>query len=63
MDNYGTNKDCFDIGNAVQCDGTPIKLKYIDFVMVQTGISSKAESIGELSTECCAAYDYHLKNK
>lgn len=42
---------------------TPIKLKYIDFVMVQTGISSKAESIGELSTECCAAYDYHLKNK
>ena len=63
VDNYGTNKDCFDIGNAVQRDGTPIKLKYIDFVMVQTGISSKAENIGELSTECCAAYDYHLKNK
>lgn len=63
VDNYGTNKNCFDIDNAVQRDGTPVKLKYIDFVMVQNAVSSKAENIGELSTECCAAYDYHLMDK
>lgn len=41
----------FKISNAIYPDGTPVNLKYIDFVKVQTGVNAKAGWIGENSTE------------
>ena len=63
VDNYGTDKSCFKIDNAIQVDGTPANLKYIDFVMIQTSVNQKAGVLGESSTEFLDGYDYHLKNK
>ena len=41
----------FKIENAVNADGTPANLLYIDFVRVQTAISHTAGELGEISTE------------
>lgn len=43
----------FDIGNAMYADCRPVKLAYIDFVKVQTGVNAKAGHLGEVSTEVC----------
>ncbi|MEA4918276.1 PKD-like domain-containing protein [Proteiniphilum sp.] len=53
----------FYIEDAVQADGTPANLKYIDFVKVHTGMNVDAKILGEVSTETSAAFDLHLKNK
>jgi len=50
----------FKIGNAVYPDGTPIDLKYIDFIKVQTGVNSKAGRLGEVSTEVFNFQDLSL---
>lgn len=63
VDNYGSDNSCFKIDNAIQVDGSPANLKYIDFVMIQTSVNQKAGVLGESSTEFCNGYDYHLKNK
>ncbi len=55
------NANHFKISNAVDCDGNPVTLKYIDFVKVQTGVNAKSGALGELSTEVFGCYDYHLK--
>lgn len=53
----------FLIKNAMLADGTPINLKYIDFIKVQTGINSKAGWLGEVSTEVFGFYDLNLSAK
>ena len=53
----------FLIKNAMLADGSPINLKYIDFIKVQTGINSKAGWLGEVSTEVFGFYDLNLSAK
>lgn len=57
-DNLGTDaidgagqQNGFVIENAIYPDLTPVELKYIDFVKIQTGVNSKAGWLGEISTE------------
>ncbi len=52
--------NAFKIENAMYPDGTPVKLQYIDFIKVQTGIQSIAGAIGELSTEVFGFIDYKM---
>lgn len=56
----GAPRNGFKIANAVYPDLTPVKLKYIDFVKVQTGINSKAGWLGEVSTEVLGFKDLSL---
>ena len=57
----GINVNHFKISNAIDCDGEPIELDYIDFVKVQCAVNAKSGWLGELSTEVCGFYDYNLK--
>ena len=57
----GVNANHFKISNAIDCDGEPIHLDYIDFVKVQVGVNAKSGWLGELSTEVCGFYDYNMK--
>ncbi len=41
----------FKVENAVNADGSPAELQYIDFVRVQTAICHTAGELGEISTE------------
>jgi hypothetical protein len=41
----------FSIGDAIQTDGSPVNLAYIDFVKVQTGLNMDTGLFGEISTE------------
>ncbi len=50
----------FLIKNAMYADGTPVNLKYIDFVRVQTGVNSKAGWLGEVSTEVFGFEDLNM---
>jgi hypothetical protein len=52
----------FRISDAIQQDGSPIHLQYIDFVKVQCAINSYAGIFGEISTETSAAYDTSMDN-
>jgi len=62
VDNNGDGSHLnFDIDNAIRADGSPANLKYIDFVKVQTAMTGKGPSVGELSTEAGAPYDLNLK--
>jgi hypothetical protein len=47
----------FRISDAVQADGTPANLQYIDFVKVHTGLNEYAGIFGEVSTEVCIPSD------
>ena len=53
----------FRIENAIQQDGSPANLKYIDFVKVHTGQMGQGAAVGEVSTESSAAMDLRLKAK
>lgn len=54
-----SERDCadavnsLDIDNAIDILGRPTKLKYIDFVKIQSAVQSKSGWLGELSTEVC----------
>lgn len=50
----------FRISDAVDADGQPADLQYIDFVKVQTGINAKSGVLGELSTEVFGIFDLNL---
>lgn len=50
----------FRIENAVQADGSAIKLQYVDFVKVQTGVQCKAGGLGEVSTEVVSFHDLSM---
>ncbi|MDR3123132.1 MAG: bacterial Ig-like domain-containing protein [Treponema sp.] len=41
----------YNIGDAIQADGSPVSLDYIDFVKVQTSLNVWAYVFGEVSTE------------
>ncbi len=66
---YGYNK--LDISKAVKADGTPVQLKYVDFVKVYTGQNSNGSVstdpdnpdllMGEVSTEVAGMKDLHIK--
>lgn len=49
----------FDISNAVDAQGRPVKLAGIDFVKVYTGINQTNGWVGENSTEVAGAEDLH----
>lgn len=59
--NTDDKANLFNISNAIDFEGEPINLKYIDFVKVQCAVNSKSGWLGELSTEVCGLYDYSLK--
>ncbi len=72
-DNFGTDREggenteagkkkvYFKIDNAVNADGSPARLKYVDFIRVQTGIYNVAEHLGENSTEVFAFEDENIR--
>lgn len=47
----------FRISDAVDMDGNSVDLRSVSFVKVQTGVLSKAASLGEASTEILGFYD------
>lgn len=47
----------YDIANAIQADGSPIVLSYIDFVKVHTGVNARGTAVGEISTEMGVPYE------
>lgn len=49
----------FNIDWAVDAQGNPVKLNYIDFVKVYTAVNQYCGWIGETSTEICGAEDLH----
>jgi len=70
VDNYGNDqieggstvtgsgqRNGFEITNAIYKDGTPIDLKYIDFIKVQVGVNAKSGPLGEISTEVFSFID------
>lgn len=50
----------FDIANAIDQKGSPVELRYIDFVKVQTALNTKSGWIGENSTEVYGVRDYTM---
>jgi hypothetical protein len=50
------------LSNAVQMDGSPISLDYIDFVKVQTAINADSSPFGERSTEARIPTDRNMPN-
>ena len=58
--NAEANTNYFKIENAIDCDGEPIHLDYIDFVKVQCAVNAKSGWLGELSTEVFGFYDYNM---
>ena len=56
----GAMKTYFKIENAVDGNGEPANLAYIDFVKVQTGVNVKAGWLGENSTEVFGFTDENL---
>ena len=55
------NVNHFKISNAIDVDGEPIVLEFIDFVKVQCALNAKSGWLGELSTEVCGFFDYNMK--
>ncbi|MCD8072666.1 MAG: hypothetical protein LUE10_05775 [Alistipes sp.] len=53
------DREGFYIEDAIQADGSPANLKYIDFVKVQTAQLEYSSLLGEVSTELCVPVDYH----
>jgi len=49
-----------DIKNAIASDGTPVNLKGIDFIMIQTGIQYNIGWLGEFSTEVTGVVDISM---
>lgn len=50
-DNNGSNDNVFHIADAMFADQSPVKLRYVDFIKIQTGVSGQCGHLGELSTE------------
>lgn len=53
----------FLIKNAMHIDGSPVNLRYIDFIRVQTGVNAKAGWLGEVSTEVFGFEDLNISRK
>jgi hypothetical protein len=50
----------FWIEDAIQADGSPARLQYIDFVKVHTAINAMTKNVGEISTEAKMPYDLNF---
>lgn len=59
--NAATNANHFRISDAIDNNGNPIDLKYIDFIKVQVGVNTKSGWLGEVSTEVFGFFDYSMK--
>lgn len=57
-DNFGSSN--FRIGDALDAEGNPVNLKYIDFIKVQTAVNAKSGWLGELSTEVLGFEDLSI---
>ena len=62
-DNYNAaaNANHFKISDAIDAQGNPVNLKYIDFIKVQVGVNTKSGWLGEVSTEIFGFYDNSMK--
>jgi len=63
VDNFGNGSrpnNEFRIEDAMQMDGSPVNLKYIDFVKVHTAMNAAAGNLGEISCEAGAPLDMNL---
>lgn len=62
VDNVPNNhkNNNIDISWAVDKNGKKVKLPYIDFVKVQTGVYGISHTLGEISTEVLRAMDLHI---
>ena len=58
--NAGVNANYFKISNAIDANGKPVNLKYIDFIKVQVGVNAKSGWLGEISTEVFGFFDYSM---
>lgn len=56
----GAMKIYFKIENAVDKNGKPANLGYVDFIKVQTGVNAKAGWLGEISTEVFGFTDENI---
>jgi hypothetical protein len=61
VDNTGPSY--FRVSDAVQVDGSPANLQYIDFVKVHTAINATSSCCGEISTETGIPFDFKLYNQ
>ena len=59
--NADANANHFKICNAIDFEGKPVDLKFVDFVKVQVGVNAKSGWLGEISTEVFGFYDYNMK--
>ncbi|MDR1153853.1 MAG: hypothetical protein LBL04_04010 [Bacteroidales bacterium] len=50
----------FWIEDAIQVDGSPASLQYVDFVKVHTAINAMTQNVGEISTEPKMPYDLNF---
>lgn len=55
------NANHFKISDAIDAEGKPANLKFIDFVKVQCAVNANSGWLGEISTEVFGFYDYNLK--
>lgn len=58
--NANVNANYFKISNAIDTNGNPANLDYIDFIKVQTGCNTKSGWLGENSTEVFGFFDYSM---
>lgn len=60
VDNKPNGEDPgFNIDNAVDSNGNPVKLEKVDFIRVHTAMNQTCGRLGESSTEICGARDLH----
>lgn len=50
----------FKISNAIDWEGKPVNLKYVDFIKVQTALNTKSGWLGENSTEVFGFFDCNM---
>jgi hypothetical protein len=63
VDNFGDGarpNNEFRIEDAMQADGSPANLKFVDFVKVQTAMNAAAGNLGEISCEAGAPVDMNF---
>ena len=60
--NYSANANGnhFKISHAIDFEGKPVNLKYVDFVKVVTGVNGKSGWLGEISTEVFGIKDFNM---
>lgn len=61
--NAAPNANHFRISDAMDYEGNPVHLEYIDFVKVVTGLNTKSGWLGEVSTECFKFTDIQVPIK